>query len=76
KIWADGTRYITAIDSYYHSEKNAYMPNADGDKYRTCTLNDKNKNGHATYTWDAEEVIDKVPDKVTEDNGVEWKPAN
>jgi hypothetical protein len=21
KIWPDGTRYITAIDSYYHSEK-------------------------------------------------------
>jgi len=72
KIWADGTRYISAIDSYYHSEKNAYMPNAEGDKYKTCTIDDRSKNGKSTYIWEAE----KSPDKITGDVEVEWSPVN
>ena len=71
KIWPDGTRYITAIDSYYHSEKNAYMPNADGDKYKTCTIDDRSKNGKATYTWEVADMTDKKSD----DSGVEWRPG-
>jgi len=59
KIWPDGTSYISAIDSYYHSEKNSEMPNAEGNKYQTKVCNDKSKNGKGTFIWEAEASSDK-----------------
>ena len=75
KIWPDGTNYITAIDSYYHSEKNSDMPNADGDKYQTKTLNDKSKNGKGTFVWGPDTVPEKN-DKTEDSNDPVWKPGN
>ena len=47
------------------------MPNAEGDKYTTCTINDRSKNGKSSYTWDA----DASPDKITDDKAIEWSPV-
>jgi hypothetical protein len=47
------------------------MPNAESDKYRTCTINDRSKTGKSSFTWEA----DASPDKISGENDTEWSPV-